>query len=114
MLARCVDTLRLVTCAQHFFLPVVSGLTDPSNHTASGVAHFDLTNPLIAFLASADAVAPHIVFSVSTINYTHIDVSYILRDIDNSEADAVCQLYVLSLSSLPLSLSVSFLFPAIL
>jgi hypothetical protein len=65
--------------------------TDPSSFTTGGVAEFELTDPAVALQGSGTASAPFLLFSVSTLGYSVINVSYNLRDLDGSADDAAQQ-----------------------
>jgi hypothetical protein len=56
---------------------------------ASGVAEFELADPVVAIQGSATASAPHLVISLDTRDRTGVSVRLVLRDIDASAADAI-------------------------
>jgi uncharacterized protein len=57
--------------------------------TNGGVAEFEITNPTIALQGSGTADAPYLLIHLSTIGYTNINVSYVLRDVDATADNAV-------------------------
>jgi len=67
---------------------VMANKTNP-NLTTGGVAEFHLSNPVVALQASGTADSPFILINLNTSGYTHIQISYNLRDIDGSSDDAV-------------------------
>jgi hypothetical protein len=69
---------------------VTANRTDPGAiGLASGVAEFELPNPVVAIQGSATASAPHLVVALDTRAHAGISVRLLLRDIDRSAADAV-------------------------
>jgi hypothetical protein len=56
---------------------------------ASGVAEFELADPVVAIQGSSTASAPHVVLSLDTRGRAGVSVRLALRDIDASGADAV-------------------------
>ena len=56
---------------------------------ASGVAEFELADPVVAIQGSATASAPHLVISLDTRGRAGVSARLVLRDIDPSAADAV-------------------------
>lgn len=75
-------------------LDVTANQTNPSTSTADGVAEFHLTNPTIALRGSDASSAPNIVLHINTTQGCTgkaVSVSYDIRDIDGSGANAVSQ-----------------------
>ena len=69
---------------------VTANRTDPGAiGLASGVAEFELPNPVVAIQGSATASAPHLVVALDTRGRSGLSVRLLLRDIDPSAADAV-------------------------
>jgi hypothetical protein len=69
---------------------VAANRTDPrAVGLASGVAEFELADPVVAIQGSATASAPHLVISLDTRGRAGVSVRLLLRDIDASDADAV-------------------------
>jgi len=69
---------------------VSANRTDPGAiGLASGVAEFELADPVVAIQGSATASAPHLVLALDTRGRAGISVRMLLRDIDQSAADAV-------------------------
>src|SRR5918995_1004894 len=69
---------------------VTANRTDPrAVGLASGVAEFELADPMVAIQGSATASAPHLVISLDTRGRAGVSVRLVLRDIDGSAADAV-------------------------
>jgi hypothetical protein len=69
---------------------VTANRTDPGAiGLASGVAEFELPNPVVAIQGSATASAPHLVVALDARGRSAISVRLLLRDIDQSAADAV-------------------------
>lgn len=68
---------------------VLANVTDdPSTVLQGGVAEFESGNPVVAIKGSASADAPNIVITLNTTGKTNVFVTYNLRDIDASSADA--------------------------
>jgi hypothetical protein len=66
--------------------------TDPGTLFSGGIAEFDsLTNPTVAMQGSGTAAAPFLLFELDTSGRTAINVSYMLRDLDDSSDNAVQQ-----------------------
>lgn len=72
-------------------LDVSANRTDPrAVGLASGVAEFELADPVVAIQGSATAGAPHLLLSLDTRGRTGVSVRLVLRDIDASTtSDAV-------------------------
>jgi hypothetical protein len=69
---------------------VTANRTDPGAiGLASGVAEFELPNPVVAIQGSATASAPQLVVALDTRGRMGISVRLLLRDIDASAADAL-------------------------
>jgi len=68
---------------------VLANQTDPATVLQGGVAEFELGNPTIALKGSSTAGAPNIVLTLNTVGKSNVYVSYNLRDIDASSANAV-------------------------
>lgn len=54
-----------------------------------GVAEFHLDDPVVALQGSSTADAPQLIISINTFGHSGIEVSYTLRDIDETADDAV-------------------------
>lgn len=75
-------------------LDVTANQTNPITSTADGVAEFQIANPTIALRGSDGSSAPNIVIHINTSAGCvgkAISVSYDIRDIDGSRANAVSQ-----------------------
>ncbi len=59
--------------------------------TNGGVGEFEITNPVVALQGSGTADAPNLIFTFSTLGFSDINVSYNVRDIDESSDNAVQQ-----------------------
>ena len=69
---------------------VAANRTDPGAiGLASGVAEFELANPVVALQGSATASAPHLLVGLDTRGRAGVSVRLRLRDVDPSAADAV-------------------------
>jgi len=68
---------------------VLANQTDPSTVFQGGVAEFQDGDPTIAIKGSATADAANIVLTLNTVGKSNVFVSYNLRDIDSSPADAM-------------------------
>jgi hypothetical protein len=69
---------------------VTADRTDPGAiGLPAGVVEFELPNPVVAIEGSATAGAPHLVVALDTRGRAGIAVRLVLRDIDDSAADAV-------------------------
>ncbi|HET8820424.1 MAG TPA: hypothetical protein VFM57_02680 [Thermoleophilaceae bacterium] len=69
---------------------VTANRTDPrAVGLASGVAEFELADPVVAIQGSATASAPHLVISLDTRGRAGVSARLVLRDIDASAADAL-------------------------
>ncbi|HTL34569.1 MAG TPA: EGF domain-containing protein, partial [Kofleriaceae bacterium] len=68
---------------------LIPNQTDPSSLATGGVAEFEIADPVVALRASSTADAPNLVINVSTRGRKGIAISYVLRDIDASAADAI-------------------------
>ncbi|MGM3307355.1 ExeM/NucH family extracellular endonuclease [Anabaena sp. WFMT] len=63
--------------------------TNPNTFTTSGVAEFEISNPVVALQGSGTADAPFLLIHLNTLGVTNINLSYKLRDIDGSTDDAI-------------------------
>jgi hypothetical protein len=70
-------------------IDVIANQTRPSMLSSGGVAEFELGDPTVALQGSGTADAPHLILALDTRGYRAIEVSYALRDLDASGADAV-------------------------
>ena len=68
---------------------VVANRTNPASVFAGGIAEFELTDPVVSLRGSVTADAPHLVVALDTSGYAAIRVSYLLRDLDATSANAV-------------------------
>ncbi len=71
---------------------VFANQTNPSTFSSSGVAEFQITDPTVALKGSSTAPAPHLILHFDSTRCTATKamvVSYRLRDIDGSTADAI-------------------------
>lgn len=68
---------------------VIANLANPSGNNTGGVAEAAIADPVVAFQGSGTARAPHLVLHLDTTGQTGIVVSYLLRDIDGANQDAV-------------------------
>src|SRR5262249_23460351 len=70
---------------------VMANKKDPDTLLTGGVAEFEISNPVVALKGSGTARAPFLLLHVNTTGMTNITISYNLRDIDGSSADAIQQ-----------------------
>jgi hypothetical protein len=70
-------------------IDVMANQTSPSTLSSGGVAEFELGDPAVALQGSGKADAPHLILALDTRGYRAIEISYALRDLDASSADAV-------------------------
>jgi methionine-rich copper-binding protein CopC len=68
---------------------VLANQTNPGTVLQGGVAEFEDGNPVVAIKGFTSAPAPNIVITLNTTGKTNVFVSYNLRDIDDSSANAV-------------------------
>jgi Big-like domain-containing protein len=68
---------------------VLANQTDPAGLFQGGVAEFEDGDPTIAIKGSATAAAPNIVLTLNTVGKSNVFVTYNLRDIDSSSANAI-------------------------
>ncbi|HYC70709.1 MAG TPA: ExeM/NucH family extracellular endonuclease [Opitutaceae bacterium] len=69
---------------------VIANQANPNTQTSGGVAEFStIANPTIALQGSATADAPHVVLHLDTRGRTTVNVSYVVRDVDGSNDNAV-------------------------
>jgi hypothetical protein len=68
---------------------VLADRTSPNTLLAGGIAELELADPAVALQPSETADAPHLVLSFDTMGFAGIKVSYLLRDLDGSEDDAL-------------------------
>lgn len=59
--------------------------------TGNTIAEYEIANPTIALKPSSSNPAPHLLLHIDTRGATGVNVSYLLRDIDNVQNDAVAQ-----------------------
>jgi hypothetical protein len=59
--------------------------------TVGGVAEFEIANPVVALQGSATADAPYLLIHLDLTNYQNVQVTYNVRDIDDSTDNAVQQ-----------------------
>ena len=69
---------------------VLANKNKPNTLRTGGVAEFDgISDPVIALKGSATASAPYVLLNLNTKGHQGVVVSYNLRDIDSSGADAI-------------------------
>ncbi len=70
-------------------IDVNANQTSPDTFATGGIAEFHIANPVVALNGSGTADAPFILLTFTTIGQANIQVSYNLRDLDGSAANAV-------------------------
>lgn len=69
---------------------VIANAGNPNTLTSGGVAEFGaLPNPTVALQGSGTADAPHLVLHLDTRGRTAVNVSYVVRDLDGSNDNAI-------------------------
>jgi hypothetical protein len=84
-----VDPQLVVADGSGTPVDVVANQTSPGTLATGGVAELELEDPAVALQPSGTADAPHLVVGFDSRGFTAITVSYRLRDLDDSDDDAV-------------------------
>jgi hypothetical protein len=84
-----IDPQTIVADGSRTPLDVNANENNPASLFVGGVAEFQLANPVVALQPSGAADAPHLVVALDTRGFRDIELSYVLRDVDAGNDNAV-------------------------
>ncbi len=83
------DPATLLASGAGSSLSVWANQSNPNGFGSGGVAEFELADPVLALQGSSSADAPFLLFHLDTRGWRDVAVSYLLRDLDGSNDDAI-------------------------